>query len=82
MADNRQVADPFADALPGYEVHFHVYGRGVTATLFEVAYRRGRRHVITRMALPVEFEPGPEGHLPLSTIRSLCEALVEVLSGP
>lgn len=78
MDDNLAQSEPFPDALPGYEVHFTIYGTGVTCTIFTVAYKRGRRSVVKRYHLPLSgASEGSYG--PLGDVAQLCGQLQDYL---
>lgn len=81
MDKTNEIVEPVADALPGYEVHFYLYRTGCTATIFQVAYKRGRRRLVGRrsMPLPPIAQLGEQGAA--SDVRILCLQLARVLQG-
>lgn len=80
MSTQETPADRKRDPLPGYEVTFFCYSSGVTATLWEVAYRRGRRREISQYRY---FLPYPVGYQSLtreSQAMLLLDGLLNVLA--
>lgn len=74
MADDALEQEQLPDELPGYTVNFHVYSTGVTATVSEIAYRRGRRRLVGtyRLGRAVDL---PLGTGPRADVAFLCGQL-------